>query len=499
MSEPPLRKGAPGAALSEESARLLLESIHDYAIFLLDPAGHVRSWNPGAERLKGYRAEEILGQHFSAFYPAEDVVGGQCDHRLCQASLHGRFEEEGWRVRKSGELFWANAILTAIRDPSGTLVGYAKVTRDLTARREAEERLRQSEERFRLMVDSVKDYAIFMLDTGGHVVTWNNGAARLKGYTAREIIGEHFSRFYPPEELARGKPALELKVATAEGRFEDEGWRLRQDGSRFWANVVLTAMHDGSGALVGFTKVTRDLTERREAEEERIRLAQSQEALRLRDEFLAIASHELKTPLTALQLQLQGARRGGTGLERALRSARRLSDLVEGLFDVARLSSGQLTLNLERFELGAAVRDVADRLDEAARLAGCQVRLQAEPSLEGLWDRLRIEQVLVNLLSNAFKYAAGAHVTVELSREPTGVCVVITDTGPGIPPQALSRLFGRFERAAPMRHYGGLGLGLYVARQIVEAHGGRISVSNPAEGGARFTLHLPWEARPTER
>jgi PAS domain S-box-containing protein len=491
MSEPPF---APG-----DRARLLLDSIHDYAILLLDPSGQVCSWNPGAERLAGYRAEEILGRHFSTFYPPEDVARGRCEQALRHAALQGRFEEEGWRLRQNGELFWAHVILTAIRDGAGALVGFSEVTRDRTERHRADERLRQSEERFRLMVDSVKDYAIFMLDTEGRVRTWNNGAARLKGYTAREIIGEHFSRFYPPEDIVRGKPDLELQVATAEGRFEEEGWRLRKEGTLFWANVVLTAMRDASGTLVGFAKVTRDLTERREAEEERIRLAQSQEAVRLRDEFLAVASHELKTPVTALQLQLQGLKRGGSGLDRALRSTQRLADLIETLFDVARLSSGHLTLNLERFELVSTVHDVLERLCEAAARAGCPVHFQAGPPIEGVWDRLRVEQVLVNLLSNAFKYAAGGHVVVSLAREPSGVCLILTDTGPGIPVQALSRLFGRFERAAPLRHYGGLGLGLYVTRQIVEAHGGSISVSNPSEGGARFTVHLPLEARATTR
>ncbi|ATB33644.1 sensor histidine kinase [Melittangium boletus] len=502
MSERHSRTGAKESSLTDERARLLIDSIKDYAIFMLDPQGYVQSWNVGAERLKGYTAREIIGRHLSTFYSAEDIAAGKCELELRQATLVGRFEDEGWRLRKNGERFWANVVLTAIHDASGQLIGFAKVTRDLTERREAEARLRQSEERFRVLVDSVKDYAIFMLDPQGRVMTWNNGAARLKGYTAQEIIGQHFSRFYPPEDVASGKPAMELEIAIQEGRFEEEGWRLRKDGTPFWANVVISVIHDGTGKLMGFAKVTRDLTEQKRAEEERIRLAQTQEAVKLRDEFLAIASHELKTPLTAIQLQLQSLKRlvasldakVGTGLDRAVRGTRRLSDLIESLLDVSRLTTGQLTLRPERFDLVTTATEVSERLREAALQADCQVQLQGEHLVEGTWDRLRIEQVLINLLSNAFKYAMGSPVEISITRELSEAILVITDKGPGIPEQALSRLFGRFERAAPMRHHGGLGLGLFVTREIVEAHGGTISVKNQPEGGARFTVRLPLEA-----
>ncbi len=252
---------------AEVSFRLLVESVRDYAIFMLDPEGRVTTWNRGAELIKGYRAEEIVGKHFSRFYPPEDIEARKPDRELETATTTGRCEDEGWRVRKDGSRFWASVVITAVRDPHGKLRGFVKVTRDLTERRRAEEKLRRSEERSRQLVDSVKDYAIILLDTEGRVVSWNSGAQRIKGYRPEEILGEHFSRFFTPEDIAAGVPAHHLKQAASAGQHEDEGWRVRKDGSRFWANSVLTAVRDEQGTLTGFAKVTRDLTERRRTDE----------------------------------------------------------------------------------------------------------------------------------------------------------------------------------------------------------------------------------------
>jgi PAS domain S-box-containing protein len=258
--------------------QLLVESVRDYAIFMLDPAGRVVSWNEGAEAIKGYSRDEILGRHFSCFYPKEQVDRGWPDYELTRAAADGRFEDESWRVRKDGSRFWANVIITALRDENGELLGFSKVTRDLSERRQQEEALRQSEERFRTLVEHVSDYAIFMLTPEGFVTTWNTGARQITGYEPDEIMGSHLSRFYPPEAIRAAWPEHELRVARMEGRFEDEGWRIRKDGSRFWANVVITALRDPNGELVGFSKITRDLTERRRQEQA---LAQSEERFRL--------------------------------------------------------------------------------------------------------------------------------------------------------------------------------------------------------------------------
>jgi PAS domain S-box-containing protein len=263
---------------SELQFSQLVSGVRDYAVFLLDRQGNVATWNAGAERIKGYQAEDIIGEHFSRFYPKEAVTAGWPDYELSQAAETGRFEDEGWRIRKDGSRFWANVVITAVRGEDGTLEGFLKITRDLTDRKRAEEKLRLSEERFRLMIDGVQDYAIFMLDPEGRVATWNSGAERIKGYKAEEIIGEHFSKFYPEDALQQDWPAEELRRAAAEGRFEDEGWRVRKDGSTFWANVVITALHDETGALRGFSKITQDLTQRREAEENARRLLEAETA-----------------------------------------------------------------------------------------------------------------------------------------------------------------------------------------------------------------------------
>jgi PAS domain S-box-containing protein len=263
---------------SEEQFGKLVAGVRDYAIFILDRQGNVATWNAGAQHIKGYTAEEIIGRHFSRFYPRDAVSSGWPAHELEVASATGRFEDEGWRVRQDGTRFWASVVITTLRDEAGAVRGFLKITRDLTDRKQAEEKLRLSEERFRLLVEGVQDYAIFMLDPQGRVVTWNAGAERLKGYAAGEIIGRHFSRFYPPEVVARGWPDEELRRAAAEGRFEDEGWRVRQDGTRFWGNVVITALRDEAGTLRGFAKVTRDLTARRQAEADARRLLQEEAA-----------------------------------------------------------------------------------------------------------------------------------------------------------------------------------------------------------------------------
>ncbi|MES1208797.1 MAG: PAS domain S-box protein [Pseudomonadota bacterium] len=493
-------------ARSDERFRVIVDSVKDYAIFMLSPTGHIETWNRGAELIKGYHASEIIGKRIDVFYPPADRERGKPDYLLGLAVRDGRVEDEGWRVKKDGTLFWADVVITALRSDEGALLGFTKVTRDLTLRRAAEEELRRSEERFRLLIDSVEDYAIFMLDPQGRVATWNVAAERINGYPSRQIIGQHFSVFRLPEEAAAGRCAAELELATRTGRFEEEGWRVRKDGTRFWANVIITAIHDKTGALLGFAKVIRDLTERRRLDEERLQRVRAEEALRIRDEFLSIASHELKTPLTSLQIELYSMRERLEGrqpeewlsrkLDRAARNADRLSGLIDTLLDVARIATGRLTLKPERFDLAESVRLVIDGMKGTATRAGCELVFEnpsAPAAVTGKWDRLRVEQVVMNLLSNAIKYGAGQPVTVSLTVQNREAVVRVSDHGPGISDKDVGRIFERFERASPMRHYGGLGLGLYVSREIVRGEHGTIGVRNLADGGACFEVRLPIE------
>jgi PAS domain S-box-containing protein len=506
---PGTASGTYAIASGDERFRILIDSVKDYAIFILDREGRVQSWNAGAEIIKGYSKAEILGKHISVFYTEKDREEGHPDRLLAAAVRAGRVEDEGWRVRKDGTRFWADIVITVLRDPAGEILGFAKVTRDLTERRRIEEERRRrdedllrSEERFRLLVDSVEDYAIFMLDPRGRVATWNSGAERLKGYKASEIIGAHFSRFRIDQDVSADLCDQELQTAARQGRLEEEGWRRRKDGSTFWANVVLTAIRNVSGDLLGFAKVTRDLTERRRLDDERVHRARAEETVHLRDEFLSIASHELKTPLTTVQIDLQGLQESVDAsdekmikrVRRAVRNADRLAALVESLLDVSRIATGKLTLRPEPVDLSQTVSHLADSMRATAAAVGCELSFTTTGSVHGSWDPLRLEQVVLNLISNALKYGAGAPVSLSVSAAAGHAWIEVSDLGPGIPEGDLARIFGRFERAASLRHYAGLGLGLYVSREIVEAHGGTISARNLSAGGASFLVRLPIQA-----
>ncbi|QSQ18294.1 PAS domain S-box protein [Myxococcus landrumensis] len=365
---------------------------------------------------------------------------------------------------------------------------------------------RDTADQLRLLIASVTDYAILTLDVRGHIASWNLGAERIKGYRASEILGQHFSRFYPPEDVAWGKPEWELESAIRLGRFEDEGWRLRKDGTRFWANVVITALFDETGELRGFGKVTRDFTQRKHAEETR-ELERLREALHARDEFLSVASHELKTPLTPLQLKLSSLRRAAEKqpesllddgkLARELAAAssqvRKLADLIDDLLDVSRINVGRLPLQPERMDLAALLRDVALRYAPQAASVGCKLDVAASHAVEGTWDRRRMEQAVTNLLTNAIKYGAGKPIHLHVSTSDTVAVLTVRDEGIGIAPTHQRRIFERFVRAVSDPHYGGMGLGLFITHQIVEAHLGSIDVESELGKGSAFTLRIPRE------
>ena len=523
--------------------RRVVESVRDYAIFILDVTGHIASWNPGAQRIKGYTAEEILGRHFSVFYTGPDLEAGKPSWELDVAREEGRVEDEGWRLRKDGTRFWASVVITAIRDDAGTLIGFAKVTRDLTERRNAEQALRRSEQQFRLIVQGVRDYGIFMLDRQGHIASWNDGAQRIKGYTASDVIGKSFEIFYPEEEIRAGKPAWELEVATREGSFEEEGWRLRKDGTRFWANVVITALRNDAGELIGFAKVTRDLTERRRSQEQAImdasRLA-SEEAARVaaeqrsrelaslnarlgeiaaeldrqrasaetanraKSEFLAAMSHELRTPLNAiggyvdlLSMELRGpvTEQQRADLDRIRRSQQHLMGLINDILNFSRVDAGQVTYNLRDVDVQQVTESVSAMIAPLAESKGIAYDVSGVDDAGHFFgDGPKVEQILLNLLSNAVKFTPeGGTVHLACARAHDLVTFRVIDTGVGIEPAHLDAVFEPFVQVgrsltSPSE---GTGLGLAISRDLAVAMGGSLRAESRVGEGSVFTLTLP--------
>ena len=485
---------------------LLVGSVVDYAIFALDPDGHVLTWNAGAERLKGYTADEIVGRHISTFYRETDREEGLPDRALAAAAAAGRFEAEGWRVRKDGSEFWADVVVTALRDPDGRLVGFGKVTRDLTDRKRDEDALRESEERFRLLVGNVSDYAIYLIDPDGQVVSWNLGAERLKGYRADEIIGRSFATFYSAEDQRNGIPQQALATAREEGRWESEGWRIRKDGSRFWANVVITALRGDDGELRGFAKVTRDLTERKRNEDallgvlerERDAAEQLREVDRMRRELATMVAHDLRGPVSVSQKLLDllleqweelGDEEQRSRVERARNRIDTVAALTDDVFDLSLIDAGALEVTIDTIDLGAIAREVAE--DVNATATG-KVSMRIEDGVLAKGDARRTEQILTNLVSNAGKFSPeGEAVDLTVCLDGPNAVAMVHNKGPSILPEDQDRIFDRFVRLVQHSVEPGSGLGLFIARSLAESQGGDVTVESGDDLGTTFTLTLP--------
>ena len=491
------------ASSIEQRLQLLVEAVVDYAIFLLDTDGHIASWNSGAEKLKGWRRDEIIGRHFSIFYPPDAIERGWPQEELRRATADGRFEDEGWRLRKDGSRFWANVVITALRDPgTGELTGFAKVTRDLTERRRHEEALRASEHRLRLLLDSVSDHAVFMLDAQGNVRSWNRGAEVINGYTGPEIVGRHFSIFFSPADQAAGKPQRELELALEHGRFEDEGWRVRKDGTRFWGKVVVTPVHTDAGELLGFAKVTQDLSLQRRAE-------QLERSTQRTNEFLAMLAHELRNPLAPIRNAVTILQRTDEEIPPQVRKLRdvidrqltQLTRLVDDLLDVSRLTTGKIKLRRERIDL----REVVSRSIETARpqIEARRHLLQVQAPDQPLvvdGDGTRLAQVVQNLLVNAAKYTPeGGEIRVIARRDGREAAVSVQDNGRGIGPDELEHIFELFAQGQAGHSAsadGGLGVGLALAKALVQMHGGTMAAHSDGHGkGATFSFRVPLAPR----
>ena len=493
-----LSSGSPFAVGEVDSDfRLAVDSITDLAFFLLDPSGCIRTWNQGAARMSGYERDEVLGRHVSMWYPQELVESGAVGAELEAAREHGRFERETWRRRKDGSVFRVHAATTALLDGNGQLRGYARVVTDLSKRLQQEERLRMSEERFRLLVEGVRDYAIFMLDPTGHIVSWNAGAEKNKGYTAAEILGKHFSVFYPEEKIASGWPAEELRQALAAGQFEDEGWRLRKDGSRFWANVLITPLYDERGQHRGFAKVTRDMTDQR-------RISALEDEGRRITQFLAMLGHELRGPLAPIAnaltiIELSDVEAPEIRAARAVigRQLKQLSRLVDDLLDVGRITSGKVHIERKPVNLRDVITEAVEAVEPLAR--NKNHALHSEIIDQALWvdgDQARLIQVVGNLLTNAVKFTpAGGRIVVALQAEGAHASISVRDNGVGIPRRSLEEIFRPFVQGDQdsARSTGGLGLGLSLVQQLVALHGGEVSVFSAAElgRGSEFVVRLP--------
>ena len=475
--------------------RLLVEAIEDYGICMLDRAGMVLSWNSGAARLHGYAAGEVIGKHLSIFYPEEARQARWPEEELRRATEVGRHEEEGWRVREDGSRFWAHVVTTALRDRHGTLTGFGQVARDLTERREHLGALRQSEALFRLLIEGVRDYAIYMLDPQGVIRSWNSGAQLIKGYAAHEVIGKHYRMFFRSEDIALGLPDKELQDALLQGRTEEEGWRIRKDGSTFWANIVMAPIQ-AEGVLLGYAKVTRDMTER-------LRLRDLEHSSRRMNEFLAMLAHELRNPLAPIRnavsiLQLEPAPSTTVRTSRDMidRQLSHMTRLVDDLLDAGRLTSGKIRIKPERiaFNQVVAIATEALRPDMDARSHTFELDLPRET----VWvnaDPTRLAQVLQNLLGNASKFTPHGGTLRLTARVARGrLHVEVVDNGVGIAPAAMEHIFELFSQGDGLAasRQSGLGIGLSLARSLVEMHGGSIAATSPGVGqGSVFRFELP--------
>jgi PAS domain S-box-containing protein len=491
---------------SERRFRLLVEGVVDYAIYMLDVNGTVTNWNTGAQRIKGYTSAEIVGSHFSRFYTPEDRAAGIPTRALETARREGRFEAEGWRVRKDGSRFWALVVIDAVYDDDGRLIGFAKVTRDISQRKAAENALAESERQFRLLVAGVVDYALYMLDPNGVVASWNAGAQHIKGYAAEEIVGQHFSRFYTEGDRAVGVPAHALATAKTEGRYEAEGWRVRKDGSLFWASVVIDAIRDEDGAIIGFAKITRDITEKRNAQLELQRaheqLAQSQK-LEALGKLTGGVAHDFNNLLMVVVGQAQLLRKRVQDDPRALRaldaieaSAKRGEDLTRHLLTFSR-----------RQRLQPMSIALSDRIEDLQALIATSLPPTVKLVIDvppDLWpvkvDPSELELSLLNLAVNARDAMPNGGVLSifaenrTLADETHGllgefVTLTVCDTGVGIPADILPKIFDPFFTTKEVSK--GTGLGLSQVYGFAEQSGGRVVVESDLGEGARFTLFLP--------
>lgn len=495
------------STIEAERFALFVSRVTDYAIYMLSPEGIVQSWNAGAERFKGYKPDEIIGKHFSTFYTAEDIAAGVPDRAIATAITQGKFEDEGLRVRKDGTRFLASVVLDPIHDEAGKLLGFTKITRDITERRRTVDALRQSEEQFRLLVQSVTDYAIYMLSPEGFITNWNSGAQRIKGYAAAEVIGTHFSRFYTKQDRQAGLPANALAMAAERGGFESEGWRVRSDGSRFWAHVIIDPIKNEEGALIGFAKVTRDVTERRETAaalektKEALFHAQKQESL---GRLTGGVAHDFNNLLSVISNGITLLRMSTLSsadfktLDSMERAMSRGAGLTQQLLSFAR----QQPLKEDAHQVNRIISSFESVLRRALK-SSVRFTLKLTPSLPSVMvDATQLEAALLNLIVNSGD-AVGETGAVMLQtfltqlaegndkNLPAGpyVQISVRDTGAGIPEEIQDRVIEPFFTTKPIGK--GTGLGLSQVYGLMQQSKGGMQIESGAENGTTISLYLP--------
>lgn len=512
MNNPEQLQKVPAAGLksNNELYQKMIEEIQDYAIILLDKQGIICNWNKGAEKIKQYSEQEIIGKHFSIFYLPEDLAINLPQTLIHEAEEKGRAMHEGWRKRKDGSRFWGSVTITAIHNDDNEVIGFSKVTRDLTAKKQAEDNLKLSEERYHQMIAEVQDYAIILLDENGYIQNWNAGAQHIKGYKADEIIGQRFEVFYTPEDRANNLPDRLLNEARQTGKALQEGWRLRKDGSRFWGTIVITALHAKDNKVIGFSKVTRDLTEKKLTDEKL--LAYTAELEQQNDEleqFAYVASHDLQEPLRKIQTFAELIQENYDDrefveryFEKLNNSARRMGLLVKSLLNYSRLSKDKA--EVAPVDLNIVLEEVEQDFELLIREKNAAINSDRLPVVHG--NHTQLGQLFSNLVSNSLKFSPGDTVITiscknvsraEISAAPQSlhdghyVQIDFEDNGIGFEQQYDKIIFSLFQRLHGKQDYAGTGIGLALCKKIVDNHHGFITATGQVDRGAKFSVYLP--------
>jgi PAS domain S-box-containing protein len=500
--------------LQTDIYKRMVEEIQNYAIILLDENGFIQNWNKGAQEIKLYTEKEIIGKHFSIFYLPEDLANNLPKKLLGEALTNGKAEQEGWRKRKDDSRFWGSITITAIHDDNNTVVGYCKVTRDLTDKKISDDKLRMSEERYHQMIAEVQDYAIILLSPEGIIENWNLGAEKIKGYTSKEVIGKKFELFYTDEDRKNNLPDKLLSKAKTNGKAIQEGWRIRKDGTKFWGTIVITALHGKDGQIIGFSKVTRDLTHKKISDEKIIAYNAELEIQNGElEQFAYVASHDLQEPLRKIRTFVELIQTNYSDedfvkkyLAKLNYSAQRMAELIKSLLNYSRLAKNknEYSDELSEVDLNDILNDVKQDFELLIEDKKATIISEVLPTVKG--DRMQLGQLFSNLISNSLKFSktdpliklsATVVNKAQISNEPNSLPytnyyqIIFEDNGIGFEQEYDKIIFSLFQRLHGRQDYAGTGIGLALCKKIVENHLGLITANSELNKGATFNVYLP--------